>query len=430
MIKTCLAVLLLMLSSTVVAQQPPSQKNRIDLVLSDAPELANFGDYDIGVRTIELIDEGRIDVLNTPRGEEEEPVHYDRPLTLEVWYPAQLDAGQDRAGSYQAITRNPEIIATLNGRAVRDANPFTAESGFPLLIVSHGYPGNRFLMSHVGENLASKGYVVASIDHTESTYDNQASILSTLYHRPLDQRFVLNSMAAFSEQADSFLFELLDANTTGIVGFSMGGYGLLNNLGAGFSEEMIESFMSPPNGLLSEHTVRDPDFRDNLDFRIKAGFAVAPWGMNSGFFKPEDVAGIEVPTFYLAGDADETAGYLEGIRAIFENATSSDRYLLTFEGAGHSAGAPIPPPVELVEIDDPRVNHYTDEAWENVKMNNIMDHFATAFFDYHLKGKSDSLDYLPRDQAGAEGFALEKNWKGFNGENTKGLSLEFLGVNQ
>ncbi len=435
MIRIAITLIFLSLSSALVAQQDSAEQNRIDQVLSDAPELANLGEFDVGVRTIELIDEGRVDVLNTPRiggeGEAREAtVYYDRNLTVEVWYPAQLEDDQERAGSYRAITRNPEIVATLNGHAVRDANPYDGQSGFPLLIVSHGYPGNRFLMSHVGENLASKGYVVVSIDHTESTYDDQQSIQSTFYHRPLDQRFVLNSMAAFSAQADSFLFELLDANATGIIGFSMGGYGLLNNLGAGFSDAMVDNFMSPPNGLLGEHTERNPEYRSNLDPRIKAGYAVAPWGMNSGFFTPVDLQGIETPTFYLAGSADETAGYLEGTRAIFEAATNSDRYLLTFEGAGHSAGAPIPPPVELVEIEDPRVNHYSDEVWENVEMNNIMDHFVTAFFDYYLKGDMDSLEYLSQDQGGAESFSIEKNWKGFSAEKTKGLSLEFLGSGQ
>ena len=43
---------------------------------------------------------------------------------------------------------------------------------FPLVVISHGYPGNRYLMSHLGENLASKGYVTVSIDHAESTYAN------------------------------------------------------------------------------------------------------------------------------------------------------------------------------------------------------------------------------------------------------------------
>ena len=70
-----------------------------------------------------------------------------------------------------------------------------AAGPYPLLIISHGYPGNRFLLSHLAENLASKGYVVASIDHTDSTYSDQAAFGSTLLNRPLDQLFVLNEMA-------------------------------------------------------------------------------------------------------------------------------------------------------------------------------------------------------------------------------------------
>ena len=56
--------------------------------------------------------------------------------------------------------------------------------------MSHGYPGNRYLLSHLCENLASKGFVVVSIDHKESTYDDQQRFASTLYNRPLDQLFV------------------------------------------------------------------------------------------------------------------------------------------------------------------------------------------------------------------------------------------------
>jgi len=35
------------------------------------------------------------------------------------------------------------------------------------VIISHGYPGNRFLLSHLAENLASKGFVVAAPDHPD-----------------------------------------------------------------------------------------------------------------------------------------------------------------------------------------------------------------------------------------------------------------------
>ena len=43
-----------------------TQKNRIDVVGTDAPELPAFGEYQIGVRTVEVVTNNRIDVLNTP----------------------------------------------------------------------------------------------------------------------------------------------------------------------------------------------------------------------------------------------------------------------------------------------------------------------------------------------------------------------------
>ena len=372
-----------------------AQENRIDIIGPLAPELADLGSYEVGVQTIEVVAGNRVDILNTARGGE--TAYYDRKLTLEIWYPADFQ-GQEPGTQYQAITRNPEITATLYGRAVRGAQPQYQDGPYPLLIISHGYPGNRFLMSHTGENLASKGYVVVSIDHLESTYDNQQSFASTLYNRPLDQRFVLNTLASISSEEDQVLRGMIDAERTGVIGYSMGGYGLLNNLGAGYSEESVVGFLAPPNRLLEEHATSNPEFRNNLDLRIKAGFAIGPWGMNAGFWQSEDLAGIEVPTFYLAGDQDSVAGYENGAHAIFNGAKNSDRYLLTLLGAGHNAGAPMPVPNELDNVENEEAaGHYRDANWDNVEMNNIMDHFVTAWFDTHLKGmdRQSSLGLVP-----------------------------------
>lgn len=388
-----------------------AQINRIDLVDETAPELAEFGGYDVGVRTLVVVDRDRIDVLNTPRGGE--TAYYDRKLTLEIWYPADLQ-GVAPGTQYKAVTRNPEVTATLIGRAVRDSQPVRTDGPYPLIIISHGYPGNRFLMSHTGENLASKGYIVVSIDHAESTYDDQQAFGSTLYHRPLDQRFVLTSLASMSAQSEEVFSNIIDATNTGIVGYSMGGYGLVNNLGAGFSEESVGGFMAPPNRLLEEHASSNPSYRSNLDSRIKAGFAVAPWGMNAGFWQSEDLAGITVPTFYLAGDRDSVAGYENGPRAIYESAINSERYFLTFHGAGHNAGAPIGVPNELDNSENEEAaGHYREENWDSVVMNNIMDHYVTAWFDLYLKGidRTSFFDTIPT---------------GFDGR----LSLEHLLIGQ
>ncbi|NCV56892.1 MAG: hypothetical protein EBW54_11970, partial [Betaproteobacteria bacterium] len=82
----------------------------------------------------------------------------------------------------------------LKGRAIRNA-PQVRDVRFPLVLISHGYPGNRYLLSHLAENLASKGYVVGSIDHMESTYSDQAGFASTLINRPLDILFIMEMMS-------------------------------------------------------------------------------------------------------------------------------------------------------------------------------------------------------------------------------------------
>ncbi len=426
--------LLFILLATATSAVALAQTNRINIVRHDAPELAYFGDYAIGVRTLRFTDKQRVDILSTVSGGE--TAFYDRVLTVEVWYPALLADDQQPGGQYTTTTRNPAITAILSGAAVRDAAPMTTEGRFPLVILSHGYPGNRYLMSHLGENLASKGYIVASIEHPDSTYENQNAFSSTLYNRPLDQLFVLEQMAQVSAKPNGFLSGMVDAENTGIVGYSMGGYGLVNNLGGGYSDAVVAHEIAPPNKLLQRHASSNPAYRRNLDARIKAGFAVAPWGMTAGVWQASDLHGIRVPTFYLAGSVDSVAGYENGTRAIFNNAINSDRYLLTFRNAGHNAGAPIPLPLEIIDSDDKTgAGHYTDPVWDTVRMNNVMDHFATAWFDYHLKGMREKQAYLelvPNAWDGVysmkDGQATEKHtyWKGFGRGTAQGLQLEHL----
>src|SRR5687768_2175767 len=111
-----LVVLAIFATVNVVAQQ-----NRVDTVTPSAPELAAYGPHTIGVRTIPVTDKNRPDILNTKEGGP--TARYDRTLTLEVWYPAALAAGQKPGGEYRTITRDPAIAVTLFGTAVRDAAP-------------------------------------------------------------------------------------------------------------------------------------------------------------------------------------------------------------------------------------------------------------------------------------------------------------------
>jgi predicted dienelactone hydrolase len=409
------APLVVVLVGAALAGRVLAQQNRIDVVTPIAPELASYGKYDIGVRTLQVTDKNRLNIIAMKEGGP--AARYDRTLTLEVWYPATLAAGQKPFGEYRAITRDPSITTTLVGKAVRDAAPLRNEGAFPLVIISHGYPGNRFLLSHLGENLASKGFVVASIDHPDSTYDDQKNFASTLYNRAFDQLFTLSAIARLGQTGSgSILGGLVDADRTGLVGYSMGGYGVVNVVGGGYSKASETFTNAPPNRLLAERGASNPDYRKSIDPRIKAAIAIAPWGMASGFWDADGLSGIRTPILFVAGSSDDVAGYEKGTKAIYQAAVNADRYLLTFVNANHNAGAPIPAPAETYAYSERLKSfpytHYADAVWDTTRMNNILDHYATAYFDLYLKGDRDKQAYL------------DAGWKGFKPRSAVGLMLE------
>ncbi len=429
-------LLLVTIVGAALATALAAQENRVDLVTPLAPELARYGEHDIGVRTLHVTDKNRPDVLNTR--DKAVTARYDRTLTLEAWYPAALAPGQRPGGDYRTITRDPAVMVTLHGKAVRDAPALTSAGPFPLIVVSHGYPGNRYLMSHLCENLASKGFVVVSIDHRDSTYDDQQRFASTLYNRAFDQLFVLNEIARLGTAREGFLSGLVDADRTGIVGYSMGGYGVVNVVGGGYTDASETLEVAPPNRLLAERAASNPAYRKSIDPRIKAAIAIAPWGMPAGFWDAEGLKGISTPLMLVAGSVDDIAGYEKGARAIYNAAVNADRYLLTFVNAGHNAGAPIPAPAETYAYSEALKSfpftHYADPVWDTVRMNNILDHFATAYFDLYLKGQQDKLRYLQMSPTGTAGVDArdtapgapgnDPRWTGFTSRTAVGLILE------
>ena len=414
-----------------VAATPALAENRIDMVRPDAPELAQHGDHVIGVRTMTFTDAGRADVVNTP--DDGDIPTYDREITVEVWYPAA--EGTEPGGTYPTILRDGETQTTLTGMAARDAAP--AEGTFPLIVISHGYPGNRFLMSHLGENLASKGYVTASIDHPDSTYDDMGKFTSTLVNRPLDQAFVMKSLTDLDDEVGA----LIDDSNIGLIGYSMGGYGALIFGGGGLSQEAITraepaAFVAAQD-LLDQNATGSEELTALINPDLKAIIAIGPWGRNRDFFDAESLKGLEKPLMLIAGGVDDVSQY-DAIRQIFDETTGTDRYLLTFENANHNAAAPMPAPSESYAMSEKLgyapFSHYADAVWDNVRMNNILQHFATAFMDEHLKGEAENAEYLDVIEVAQDGVysmddagqPKEDNtyWKGFGDRTAAGLRME------
>jgi predicted dienelactone hydrolase len=401
--------------------------NPIDTIRPDAPALSAYGDHPIGVQTFTFTNAGQIDIVNTTA---DAARTYDRPLTVEVWYPAA--DGTAQGGNYTAILRDGKTEVPLTGQAARDATPASGEK-FPLVVISHGYPGNRYLMAHLGENLASKGYVTVSIDHTDSTYSDQGAFGSTLLNRPIDQRFIIDQMEAMQGP----LGDIIDASTTGVIGYSMGGYGALIFGGAGVTQGSTEYPWGTPNGLLTAHLAGSDTHKALMDNRVKATIAIGPWGNNAGFWDATGLSGFSKPLMLMAGGVDDVSVY-SAIRGIFDGTTGTDRHLLTFDNANHNAAAPMAPPAEALAMtakgESGPYDHYADAVWDNTRMNNITQHFATAFMDTHLKADTDMAQYFDLIPVSGEGVTAVDDagkttadhtyWNGFQPRTAVGLRFE------
>lgn len=427
-------------ASLIAITMPAFAENRIDTQRPDAPELAAYGDHEIGVRTLEMTNPGQIDILKIdPKAEKPaELPKYDRPLTVEVWYPAAQGASGDTV--LKAFLRDGKTEVELQGKANRDAAPAVEGKPFPLVLISHGYPGNRFLLSHLGENLASKGYVVASIDHTDSTYRTKAAFGSTLVNRSFDQLFVLDQLDKLTKDSGSFLNGLADASNAGLIGYSMGGYGALITAGGGVTQKSVDYAWGGPHGTLAVHKSGSETHNALPDPRIKSAIAFGPWGMNTGFWDAETLKGVKIPMLFIAGGVDDVSGYENGTRAIWKGTTEVDRSLLTYENANHNAGAPMPAPGEADKFDEELGfnldGHYSDAVWNTVRMNNIAQHFVTAWLAKYLKSNTEMDAYFDLVPSSNESVWAKEtdgsnkpehnHWKGFQERTAKGLRFEKL----
>jgi predicted dienelactone hydrolase len=374
----------------------------------NVPELGQRGSYAVAVRTVDLVHRGQVDVLHFDEATGKAPT-YDRALKVEIWYPALRVEGQVEATTYEMPLRDPESGSVkIPGRAIRDAAPLQG-TAFPLVILSHGYPGSRIFLSYLGEHLASRGYVVASIDHTDSVLGAIRPFPSTLLNRAADQIFVLGEVARMS-----FLQGTVDAERAAVIGYSMGGYGALATAGAGYNPKG-GTMKIVPGGYLREWSEGNPDYLAKLPKNLKAMVAIAPWGAQP----PQDswdeggLAGIHVPSLFIAGDHDDVADYDHGIKPAFEGAVHSDRCMVVYANARHNTGG-NPPPAGITRGQD--IAFFEEPVWDKERLCAINQHFVTAFLDLYLKGDESKRAYL------------NETWKGFEKRWSLGIGITCVGA--
>ena len=249
------------------------------------------GPFPVAVRTIEALDSVR-----------------SRLFPCEIWYPAaQKYVGKDLAPETQDVFTVPPRGAKRQQMAVRNA---AAQPGcYPLIAFSHSSGAGRRSATFLCTHLASHGYLVAALDHSEvvvpelgrkeaeSEEQRAARWEKVIASRVPDVRFLLDQVldsTAWNSEAKP------DHSQIGIVGHSFGGW----------------TALAAPN----------------FDSRIHAVVALAPGGASNpkpGILPVTLVFNWrrDVPTLYLVAENDASLP-LSGMYELFQRTPGTKRMVI------------------------------------------------------------------------------------------------------
>ena len=400
----------------------------------DAPELAKLGSIAVGTRmtSVTLPSAPTLTLAGAMSGTLEQ-----RPRTLAVrlWYPASATPGASAVRYSHALsTRNGKIADLVTpGIAIADAAPLQGHR-YPLVVLSHGFGGWSESMSYLGENLASKGYIVAAIDHVDAAFTEATSFAlsfgNVVRDRARDQRSVIAALPTGKDP----IATLIDPTRIGLIGYSMGGFGALATAGATYDPASTTVIQIPAPGR-AVLTTPDPVVAAS----VKAVVTIAPWGGQPAnrAWTPASLAAIRQPLLMIVGDSDDIVDYRQGARWIFDHLAASDHRLLLFQAARHNLGNNATP-TGLTTFQG--MDALVEPVWRGDRTNAINLHFITAFLDLTLKSDRSRAAYLdvptpraadgdwpnvPGEQIGAAfaGDAQPKYWRGFQRRWALGLEL-------
>ena len=345
-----------------------------------APDPSAMGPYPVGVATVELLDDSRLDDMGQPRR-----------LVTELWYPAS-EAARGQPGyvytvedllteEARAVLEAP-LEVELATEAVRDAAPRTPGETFPIVLFSHGSSGVRMQSTFLTVFLASHGYVVASPDHLGNTLSDAVvaggpstqAQFESLGLRPDDMGFVLAHLQGLP--AEDPLGAIVDGERVGAAGHSFGALTTLRLLAQGRPIDVAVA-QAPP-----EHDV------------------VWFGGL------PVQADEITVPVMLQAGELDSTTPLSDAV-SIYDRLTPP-RSLLTVLDAGHFTFS------DMCLLDVAAI-----EAATQIGLSNALDdgctadhiatelalplqrHFAIGLFNGHLRDSPGSLALLTAEAGDA-----------------------------
>ncbi len=404
----CAVCALLLSGAPAFAQLPSAARPGVE-----APALAALGPYGAGLAVRQM---------GPP----------ERKLAVSIWYPAVPGAGP--SVTYHSALVGPDgqpAEFSLAGIAVAGAP--AAPGRFPLVILAHGFDNTPEVLAWLGENLATKGYVVAAPAFGDPPKFDAPSALAASAHRPLDIAAI--AAQAQRDAAGGGVFAHADPDRTALIGYSLGGYGVVADSGAPLDPALAQA----TGGALADYVAGGAQAKALKVAHLKAMVVISPASHMGklALFAPQALASITVPSFFIVGSQDHLVGY-DAVRTMFESEINAKRYLLTFREAGHNIALSTAPAEMHARLWDQ--DWFEDPVWAKARLIGIEAHFITAFLDRYVKGdsaKARYIDGLPEDSdkglwpnppsaygAFSPGPPASTLWTGFQQAHTAGMNLE------
>ncbi|MEV0829073.1 alpha/beta hydrolase family protein [Nonomuraea rubra] len=170
-IAVALAGLAVLAASACTAPTPPRTAAVAPPPSGPATLPAPTGEHPVGTTVLHLKDTSRPDPWNLDAEA--------RELKVTLWYPAEERGG--RRAPYMSAEESelvlkglrsanvpPDTLSRTRTNAVADAEPAGRE--LPLVLLSPGFTKPVSTLTSLAEDLASRGYVVAGIDHPYESY--------------------------------------------------------------------------------------------------------------------------------------------------------------------------------------------------------------------------------------------------------------------
>lgn len=335
------------------------------------------GEYAVGTVTYGWEDANRLEVF-TP----DDPADH-RKIAVQFWYPTEKEKND------------------VPGKEKENARVDMSRERYPLLVFSHGAFGFRGSNVTTYMELASQGYIIASIDHAYHAFytdypDGSSAIISQDFLMQVQQN-QSGQMSVEEDRATSFAW--LDVRTADIR-FTLDQAEALNAgtitgpLTGRMDLEKIGLFGHSLGGAASAAVCRE-------DARCKASVVID--ATMFGEYQREGVEGamIEEPfpaplMIFYNGDTfnatEEHLGYVPDLYA-FEHA-AGPAYGVVVNGAQHLNFTDLParaPALAILLGQSMQVNGGTSGEIEQARCMEILNRYLLAFFDQSLLGKASPL---------------------------------------